>query len=49
MIKVIDLLEALKGVDPEKEVGISGTYDAYEITGVYVGETYVDIEIESKP
>jgi hypothetical protein len=45
-MKLKELLEALQGVDPEKELGIAGTYDAYEITGVYVGETYVDIEIE---
>jgi hypothetical protein len=45
-MKLKDLLEALQGVDPEKEISVVGTYDTYEITGVYVGETYVDIELE---
>jgi len=48
-MKVKDLLEALQGIDPEKELGVVGTYDTYEVTGVYVGETYVDIEIERTP
>ena len=45
-MKVQELIEALQDVDPEKEVSVVGTYDTYEITGIYVGETYVDIELE---
>jgi hypothetical protein len=45
-MKVKELIEALQGVDPEKEVSVVGTYDTYEITGIYVGEVGIDIELE---
>lgn len=51
-MKVKELIEELKGQDPEKEVGGSGHFgEILEIYGVYeindLGRDFVEIQIES--
>jgi len=45
--KVKDLIEALKSLDPEKEVLVVGTYDTYEVEGIYETEAGVEIEVRA--
>jgi hypothetical protein len=44
--KVKDLIEALKDLDPEKEVIVVSTYDTYKVEGIYDAEHGVEIELE---
>jgi hypothetical protein len=41
-----ELIEALEGLDPEKEIRVTSTYDNYKIVGVYIADDRVDIELE---
>lgn len=45
-MKIKDLLEALEGLDPEKEVIVVSAYDTYEVDGVYDTEAGVEIELK---
>jgi hypothetical protein len=45
-MKIKDILDALKGLDPEKEIKIVGTYYDYEVVGIFDGEFGVEVEVK---
>jgi len=43
---VKDILDALKDLDPAKEIKVVGTYSDFKIIGIFDGEFGVEIEIK---
>ena len=47
-MKIKDILHALEGLDPEKEVKVFGTYYEYEFVGIFDGEFGIEVEVKEK-
>ena len=44
-MKIKDILEALEGVDPDKDIRFVGEFCDYEIVGVFDGEFGIEVEV----